>query len=222
MAQDQTGQEGITPQLPGSIDFNALGKYGQVLTSDILGKFGDLSQRGLVFSATVAAAAAVPINTTLTNAPSLWNPASSGKLVIPLRVLLSLGAIGTPILQGFTLSFLKNAGDGVGTGAPVVTWTDVATTCLLLGMGTAAKTRFSAAVSTYTTQPAKILDLGFGHHLEGTAASGQLYSMFYHDFDGAVMMPPGTTIHLGSTIATAMTFWTTYIFAELPLPAQLP
>lgn len=222
MDQIQTSQEGIVPQLPGSIDFLAVGKYGQVLTSDIFGKFGDLCQRGLVYAGTGAAAAAVPIATTLTNSPTLWNPASSTKLVIPLRILLSLGAIGTPVLNGFTISYLTTAGDGIGTGAPVVTFTNIPPVCLLLGKGTSASTKFSGATVTFTTQPARIMDLGFGHHLEGAAASGQLYSMFYHDFDGSLMMPPGTTISLGSTIATSMTFWTTIIFAEIPMPAQLP
>lgn len=216
--QEQFGQEGIQNLTPGQIAFNSLGMYGQMLTADLFGKFGSLCMKGLVYAAPVAAAAAVPIATTLTNAPALWNPASSRKYVIPLRVLLSLGAIGTPVLQGFTLSYLTQAGDNIGTGAPVVTWTNVAPTNLLLGRGTTATTKFSPAVSTYTTQPTRLMDLGFGHHLEGTAASGQLYSMFYHDFDGEVIMPPGTTIHLGSTIATSTTYWTTFIFAEIPMP----
>jgi hypothetical protein len=94
--------------------------------------------------------------------------------------------------------------------------------CLLLGKGTSASTKFAGAVCTFTTQPARIMDLGFGHLLEGSAASGQLYSQFYHDFDGSLQMPPGTTISLGSTIATSTTYWTTIIFAEIPMPAQLP
>jgi hypothetical protein len=224
MALDQVQgvQEGIGPRGPGSIGFEAAGKYGQLLTSDLFGKFGDLCMRGYVYAATGAAAAAVPIATTLTNSPTLWNPASSSKLVIPLRILLSLGAVGTPILQGFTISYLTGAGDGIGTGAPVVTFTNIAPVCLLLGKGTSASTKFAGAVCTFTTQPARIMDLGFGHLLEGAAASGQLYSQFYHDFDGSLQMPPGTTISLGSTIATSTTYWTTIIFAEIPMPAQLP
>jgi hypothetical protein len=222
MDQAQTVHEGIQLPGPGEILQSGAGKYGQLLTSDLFGKFGDLCMRGYVYAGIGAAAAAVPIATTLTNSPTLWNPASSSKLVIPLRILLSLGAIGTPILQGFTLSYLTSAGDGIGTGAPVVTFTNIPPTCMLLGKGTSASTKFAGAVDTFTTQPARLMDLGFGHHLEGAAASGQLYSMFYHDFDGSLMMPPGTTISLGSTIATSTTYWTTIIFAEIPMPRALP
>jgi hypothetical protein len=220
--QNQNYREGIARPTPGQIDFGAMGKYGQLLTGDLFGKFGALAMAGNVFAGIGAAAAAVPIATTLTNSPTLWNPASSNKLVIPLRILLSLGAIGTPILNGFTLGYLTQAGDNVGTGAPVATFTNIAPTNMLLGRGSASSSKFAGAVCTFTVNPARLMDLGFGHHLEGTAASGQLYSMFYHDFDGSLMMPPGTTISLGSTIATSTTYWTTIIFAELPLPNALP
>lgn len=192
------------------------GSMGQLITADIWGKFGEFCRRGWVFHARVAAAAAVPINTTLTNAPSIWNPSGSGKTVVPLRILLSLGAIGTPILQGFTVSFLTNAGASEATGAPVITWTNVAPVCSLVGGGKVATTKFAPAVSTYTAQPAMTLDLGFGHHLEGAAASGQLYSQFAYDFDGSIQLVQGSTMHLGSTIATSTTYWTTILFAEIP------
>jgi hypothetical protein len=177
-------------------------------------------RRGLVFSATVAAVAAVPINTTLTNAPSLWNPTSSGKIVVPLRIMLSVGAIGTPILQGFTISYLTNTGDVIATGAPIATGTPVAVVNTLLGKGITPKTIWLPAVSTYTTNPAKLLDLGMGHHLEGAAATAQFY-VLDHDFRGEIIMPPGTSIHLGSTIATSTTYWTTILFAELQAPQVL-
>jgi hypothetical protein len=211
-------QEGIQQLGPGTLAFGSVGSYGNILVSDLYGKFGELTRRGLVFSANTAAAAAVPINTTLTNAPSLWNPTSSGKLVIPLRIALSVGAIGTPILQGFTLSYLLNTGDVVATGAPIATWTPVAAVNTLLGKGITPRASFAPAVSTYTVNPALLVNLGFGHFLEGAGATGQLYSMYYADLDGQIVMPPGTSIHFGSTIATSMTFWTSILFAELPMP----
>ncbi len=216
--QRMTTREGLQQMQPGEIGFEAAGSYGQILTSDLYGKYGELCRRGYVFSCTTAAAASVPIYSTATNSPTIWNVSSSGKLVIPLRISLSLGAIGTPILQGFVVSFLKNTGDSIGTGLPIVTFTEIASVNTLLGRGSVARTRFAGAVITFTTQPARIMDLGFGHHLEGAAASGQLYSQFYHDFDGSIMLPPGTSLTFCSTIASSTTYWVTILFAELPLP----
>jgi hypothetical protein len=192
---------------------------GESVMSEVWGKYGELCANGYVFVARTAAAAAVPVDTTSTNTPSIWNKTSSGKMVIPLKILVSLGAIGTPILQGFTLSFLTGVGDGIATAAPIVTWTNVAPKNLKVG-GPSATTLFAPAVSTYTTNPAPLMDLGFGHHLEGTAASGQLYSGFGFDFDSMLMMPPGTSLHFGSTIATSTTYWTSIIFAEIPMIAS--
>jgi hypothetical protein len=213
-----TSQTGDQVRNDGSFGAVRGGNYGEAVVSQFWGKYTELTRRGYVFVAPVAAAAAVPIATTLTNAPSLWNPANSGKIVVPLAIQVSLGAIGTPILNGFTLGYLTSTGSNVATGLPIATWTNVAPTNLLLGKGTAATTKFAPAVSTYTTNPARLMDLGFGHHLEGTAASGQLYSRFDFDFDGKLILPPGTSIHFGSTIATSTTYWTTFIFAEIPAP----
>lgn len=209
------------PQTAGVGDFRALsgGRWGEGVVSEWGGKYLQWALNGYVFVAIGAAAAAVPIATTLTNAPTLWNPADSNKLVVPISVHLSLGAIGTPILQGFTISYLKNTGSTVATGLPLATFTNIAPTNMFIGKGTTATTKYAGAVVTFTTQPARMFDLGFGHHLEGTAASGQLYSQFGYDFDGKLLMPPGTSITLGSTIATSTTYWTSFVFAELPLPA---
>ncbi|MFA5377265.1 MAG: hypothetical protein WC455_16060 [Dehalococcoidia bacterium] len=191
------------------------GRTGESVMAEVWGKYGELCANGYVFVARVAAAAAVPVDTTLTNAPAIWNKTSSGKTVIPLKIMFSVGAIGTPILNGFTLSYLTGAGDAVATAAPVVTWTNVAPKNLKLG-GPSATTLFAPAVSTYTTNPSPLMDLGLGHHLEGTAASGQLYTLSF-DFDSMIQMPPGSTLHVGSTIATSTTYWTSIVFAEIPL-----
>ena len=193
------------------------GSYGELIVKQLGGRYMEMCRRGYVFAAIGAAAAAVPIATTLTNAPALWNPSDSNKVVVPLSVQLSLGAIGTPILQGFTISYLLSTGSTVATGLPIATFTNIAPTCLRLGQAATATTKYAGAVATYTVNPARLIDLGFGHHLEGAAASGQLYSNFGFNFDGQLVMAPGTLIALGSTIATSTTYWTSIIFAEIPL-----
>jgi hypothetical protein len=195
------------------------GTYGDLIVSEMYGKYGELVKSGYVFAARVATAAAIPVNTTLTNSPTLWNTASSGKLVIPLKILISPTAIGTPVLTGFTICYLLNAGDAVATAAPVVTFTNIAPVNLLLGRGSVASTKFSGATVTFTTQPAILYDIGMGHWIEGTAATGLPYLMAY-DFDSTLMMPPGTLISIGATAATSTTFNTTIIFAELPAPVD--
>ena len=129
------------------------GSYGDLQVSEFWGKYGTLVRKGLVYVARVNTAASVPVTTTLTNAPALWNPAGSNKYVIPLKIMFSVGAIGTPVLQGFMLSYLNGAGATAATGAPVITWTNQATVNMKLGGAADPTTLFAPAVVTYTTQP---------------------------------------------------------------------
>jgi hypothetical protein len=194
------------------------GKTGELIVQGLYGKYAELAVRGKVFAARTAAALAIPVHTTLTNSPTLWNPTSSGKLLYPLKILLSPAAIGTPVLQGFGLGFLRNTGDTVAVGLPLATFTNVAPVCTLLN-GAACVAQFAGAVVTFTTQPAVIMDLGFGHWIEGAAASGGSAYLGF-DLDGTLIMPPGTSITLASlTTATSTTYWVTMLFAEVPLPA---
>jgi len=197
-----------------STNFTA-GSYGDLQVSEFWGKYGTLVRKGLVYVARVNTAAAVPVNSALTNAPALFNPAGSGVYMIPLKIMFSVGAIGTPILQGFTISYLNNAGSSAATAAPVLTFTTQAVVNMRLGGNANAKTLFAPAVATYTTNPAVLMDLGIGHHLEGTAATAQMYTLM-HDFDTELIVPPGSLIAVGSTIATSTTYYTTILFAEIP------
>jgi len=188
------------------------------LVQEYGGKFQYLAQQGLVFAARSGAAAAIPVNTTLTNSPTLWNPASSGKNVILLGISFSFATLGTQVIDGFTLSFLANAGDGVGTAAPVVTFTNIAPVCTKIGSGLGCSTKFANATVTFTTQPAAFMDLGMGQNLNGTAANGEPYNQLRYEFNGEVIMQPGTTISVGAaTAATSGTYWTTILFAEVPI-----
>jgi len=66
------------------------------------------------------------------------------------------------------------------------------------------------------------MDLGFGHWIEGAAASGGPAVLKY-EFDGEVVMSPGTSITLCCpTTPVDTTMWSTIIFAEIPLPAGWP
>lgn len=176
---------------------------------------------GQIFSARSGAAAAIPVNTTLTNSPTLWNPTGSDVALILLKIKLSFATLGTQIIDGFTLSYLENTGSAVGTGAPIVTFTDIPPVNMQLGGGGVSRTpkaKFANATVTFTTQPAALMDLGAGQFVSGTAASGALYQGLGFDFDGELVMKPGTSISLGAaTAATSGTYWTTMIFAQVPV-----
>ncbi len=192
------------------------GKNGELIVQQLFGNYAELAQRGYVFVARSGAAAAIPVNTTLTNSPTLWNPADSGKLVIPLLLNLSCVNIGTYVEDGFTVSYLTSTGSTVATGLPLATFTNIAPVSTLLGAGKTATTKFANGTVTFTTQPAALMDLGMGQNVQGTAANGEPYNLSF-DFRGAIIMRPGTSISIGAaTAASSATYWASIVFAEVP------
>lgn len=209
------GEKSLATQQLGNLRIN---QHGALITQNLFGRYEELAAKGYIFSAKSGAAAAIPIQSTLTNAPTLWNPASSGKWVIPLYATFSPGAVGTPVLTGLTVSYLLATGDTVATNLPFATFTNIVPVCMTLQTTLpVAQTKFANAAVTFTTNPALLMDLGMVHWLEGTAAFGGMQSTVA-DFQGALLMKPGTAISIGAIAATSTTYWTTIVFAEFQAP----
>jgi hypothetical protein len=191
------------------------------LIAPVGGKYGEWCRKGYIYVARSGAAAAIPVNTALTNSPTLWNPSNSEKCVIPLSISFSAAGLGTQVIDGFTLSYLLNTGEDVATGRPMVTFTNIPPVAMNLkrsiSVANPAKTRFANAVVTFTTQPAALIDLGMGQWVSGTAATGIPYNGHVYKFDGELELEPGTSISVGAaTAATSGTYWTSIVFAEIP------
>jgi hypothetical protein len=69
-------------------------------------------------------------------------------------------------------------------------------------------------------QPTPFIDLGFSVWAAGTEANLE-YALLQYEFKGSVLVPPGTAISLVGVVASSTTFNTSFVFAELPLPAAL-
>ena len=216
MAIDFQSQNGlIGPLTKGQQGYLRCSDMGEQVVVPGASDYYEWTRQGFVFTARSSAAAAIPINTTLTNSPTLWNAASSGKVLVPMFINLSVAAVGTPALQGFSISYLANTGDGVGTGAPIATFTAITPVANMVGRGS-CKARMANAAVTFTTQPAVLMDMGINHWLEGAAASGTVANISW-DAKGSIIMPPGTSISVGCpTTASNTTYWTSIVFAEFP------
>jgi len=215
MAIDFQSQNGfVGPNTKGAVAYLRASDFGEQVM--LLGgsDYQEYNRQGQLYVAKSGAAAAIPVQSALTNSPTLWNPASSGKVLIPCLLQLGVGSVGTPVLTSLTVSYVKNTGDTAATNLPLATFTNIAPVGLTLGHGASAA-KFANATVTFTTNPTLLLDLGVLHWLEGTAASGAMINLQY-DFKGSIIMPPGTSISIGAIAATSTTYWTSIIFAEVP------
>jgi len=96
--------DGNEPRLP-------QGRKGEVLVSELMGKYANLVERGLVFiGSTLAAGTIIPINAaSLVSTFTLWNPLGSGKNIHVLDY--DLGLITATAVVG---SLLLHYQSGVG------------------------------------------------------------------------------------------------------------
>lgn len=192
----------------------------ELLVSETMPPLSEMARQGMIFTARTLSGApfAIPIYSTPTNAPSLWNPSSSGKIVVPLKILLTPVTLGTTVVDGFVLAQAASMGETVGTGLPILTWTDVVPICTRLGVGAPTPAaRFANAVNTWTaaTKAVPFMDLGLGQYIDGSPATSALQGTLKFEFTGEVWMKPGTVIQLLGNVASVTTYNTTFMWAEL-------
>jgi len=195
--------------------------YGALMVAQKGPWFMEWTRRGYVYSTLTspAACAAYPIYSTATNSPTLWNPEGSGKMVVPIRINMGVGAIATYLDNNFLLAQTLNTGAAASTGGVFATFTNIAPYNMLIG-GPSGKAKYSGAVVTWTVQPTAIMTIGMSTWAAGTEANLE-YSWLHYEFEGHMILPPGTAVSLVGTVASSTTFVTSFVFAELPLPAAL-
>ena len=201
----------ITPQSPGGIPRQSASnpastEFGGPQTEKIIGKLhGDYfeqTQAGYHFWATVATAAAIPIQTSTTFVLCLFNPSTSGRLVTP--TLLNLGFVATTEVPGNVLiNFITGAGAQVATGAAILTGTAITSQNARIGSGTTAK---GLAFSAGTLTAASTLGFTTGISQYTTAGATAVPSpVRSYEFKGALVLEPGSAIFVMANAATGST-----------------
>ena len=212
----------ITPQSPASIPRQsasnpAATEFGGPQTEKIVGKLhGDYfeqTQSGYHFWATVATAAAIPIQTSTTFVLCLFNPSNSGRLVVP--TLLNLGVVATTEVPGNVLiNFSINNGAQVATGSPILTGTAITPQNARIGAGANQKAlAFSAGTLTAATTFGFTTGISQYTTAMATAVPSPVRS---YEFKGGVILEPGSAIFVMANAATGTTYQQSIFWYETP------
>lgn len=199
----------------GSSESLNMDNWGNLRMSQVGPKYLEWNRRGLIFTARPTAAAALVIFSTATNAPTLWNPADSGKLVVPLFINLHPVAVASAVHTGVVLGLKSACGSAAATGAPFPTFTEKAPTCNCPAAGKTSTTKFADNVVTFTAIPSVFMDLGMYQ-----AAAG-LPTPSHYAFDGELLLGPGDAMTIMGQAASVNTYWISVVFAELPFGLSL-
>lgn len=170
---------------------------------------------GRVFMGTTAVAGAKP---PAYNATShvfvLWNPAGSGKNLVPLR--LNMGFVDTTGAAGnVVLSYQSGVGAQAATGSPITAFTHVAPINCLIGSGQASVAKFAPGAATFAAATSLLCTTGISELVTTATDATNLYSKASEEFDGRIIVPPGTAICVAGNIALLSNFDISLWWAEV-------
>jgi len=203
----------------GSIASANLGRANELLVAELHGKYFTQNYRGNVFiGSTSTTGVTIPIATTKTPVYTIWNPAGSGKLCVPLVSLISYNAT-TGVLGGLVWMATTSAGASIATTGPFVTFTTPATPISAnLGAGKTSQMKFGNDTTTMSITAAATFYRALGITVFAhTAAGDQGLLTNRDDWDGTGIIPPGNAIHLMGSTAVALAALVTTVWAEIPL-----
>ncbi len=144
----------------------------------------------------------------------LWNPAGSGKNFVPLR--FNAGFVDTTGAAGnLVLAYQSGVGSQAATGSPITAITHVAPLNCRIGSGQASVARFAPATVTFAAATSLLCALGISETVVTATDATNLYSKASVDFDGTLIVPPGTAICVAGNIALLSNLDMTLIWAEL-------
>ena len=204
----------------GSSNTITLGRANEMLVAELHGKYFEQCYRGNVFYASTATTGVViPISSTLTPVYTIWNPAGSGKLCVPIVTLIGWTAT-TAALGSYVWMATTKTGDTASTIAPITAFTTPATPInAFLGSGKVSQMRFGNGATTITLVAAASFYRETGCQiLVTTAASSTAPGWTWRDdWDGSGIIPPGNAIHLMAATAILTTVTVTTVYEEVPL-----
>lgn len=215
MTEVATMQVGPVPGSDGVSGQMRSGRSFEGVVTELHGKYYETNYRGNLFWATMAAGVIFPApGATASNPMTLPNPLGSGRNLALVDFWMVLTVIpGTP-LTGLYGLYVNNQPQ-----AAAVTGTAITPQSGLIG-GTAASV--AKPVSTSTVPAAPTLLIPFGNKITGEVATvvpDTGLAAYHLDFDGKVILAPGTAITPQQTVAdtTNATVLCAFSWEEVPV-----
>ncbi len=193
-----------------------LGRANEAIVTELHGKYFTQCYRGNVYLAsTTTAGVVIPIASTLTPTYSLWNPAGSGKLIVPIVTLIAWNAT-TGVVGGLVWHATTNAGSSISTTAPFVAFGTGTPVNANVGSGKVSQLK-AATGGTTTLVGASTFYRNTGIGVTSVAVTVPGFQTLRDDWDGSGILPPGNAIHLLGTTAVAITAVVSTVYVEIPL-----
>lgn len=189
------------------------GSEGQVIMSELHGKYVESMVRGNVFyGSTASTGIALIVPATTGNHPTLWNPFGSGVNLSIARLSLSYVS-GANAPTAIEWAATTGAGAQVATGGAIATFTKVIPSAALIGGSGVSKAFWAPAVNTFTVAPAFVQGTGIGLDTMAAASTNAPFVVNV-DYDGLLGLAPGNALSLCTQAATSTALFQVTVFWE--------
>lgn len=207
LIQGSVGQPSTTSIQPGTTPTIRQGQLGDVIVSELHGRYYETAYRRNLFAASVQGTGITTSAGLVTGYTglALTNPTTSTVNCVLNKVGYAVNAAPTATMV-VTLAF--------NTSTTAVTQTTAITTRNLF-LGGATSQGLAASSVTFPTAPINIHTLG----VIGTNAITALTNTpSFVDLEGSIVMPPGSYIAIVTSTASAATsFWGSFQWEEIPV-----
>ena len=198
-----------------------LGRHGAQLVAAHQGKYAERALEGkLYWTSSVVAGLAIPIDTTTAPTVMLWNPSGSGVDAVLGRFTASQ-ASGTS--AGGSIGLMSVSAEKLGseqaTAARITAFADDAygTNVFSGRLNEGNRPRVKSSSQGTNTITAGTWIRAFGMYFGAAIATSAGNSLVLnHDFDGEVVLPPGSAVYIAANIASVALFQTTFSWYEVP------
>jgi hypothetical protein len=120
------------------------GRQGEQVFAELHGKYYVQAQRGNLFiGSTPIAGTAIPISSSTSPTPCLWNPAGSGKNAVLVAYYIGYSG-GTGVVGALGYYAVTGAGSAIGTAAPFSAFAATTPTNALIGAGNTSVMKWSS------------------------------------------------------------------------------
>lgn len=199
--------------------------FGGLLTGSMNGYFAEQVMRGngYVFESALAGVALLAPTTT-DNKMLIYNPSSSGRILILQKATFARTAKGTPLEGAIVYSRAQNiltASTAAGTGNDIVSYTPATPVNLRSDLGNNSGMIFAPLASVLTAAPTFWGTPGIGQTADNgaTTVSGPRAEVMVDWIYGMMQLWPGSLMSVGSSVTISTTYKIAIYGLSLPLPA---
>lgn len=209
----QNAPDGNAPVVP------KLGSFGEFITNDFNGWAAEQTLRGNGYAFNTALAGNALVAATTSNAPAIYNPSNSGRMLVLQKILFGRTAVGTP-LEG-SIVHLRTQGitSAIGTGAQIVSGTAVAALNLRSDKADSSGMLFYPTTIVTTPTPTVWAQTGVSQIASTGTTTGIGTFTAWSDINGLLVIAPGTLYSLGAAVSLSTTYAISILGFSIPVPA---